>query len=175
MLSEEDRRTLLALARRTAEAAARGEDPPELENPSGALREKGAAFVTLRITGELRGCIGHAEAVVPLWQSVRDMSEAASERDARFPPLSPPELPGLRIEISVLSPMFAVRPEEIAVGVHGLYVARDGLAGLLLPQVAVEWSWGREEFLRRTFEKAGLPPGDPRARLLAFTAERFSG
>ena len=175
MLSDGDKRTLLGLARGTVEAAARGERPPELTNPGGALRERGAAFVTLRIGGELRGCIGHVQAVAPLWESVREMAEAAALRDSRFPPLRPAELPGLSIEISVLSPMTPIRPDQIRVGTHGLCVRRNGSAGLLLPQVAVEWGWGPDEFLRRTFEKAGIPYPDPRAELLAFTAERFSG
>jgi AmmeMemoRadiSam system protein A len=174
VLSGEDRSTLLELARGTAEAAARGTEAPVLKNPSGALREEGAAFVTLRIGDELRGCIGHVEAVGPLWESVRDMARAAAERDDRFSPLRPDELPALRIEVSVLSPMTPLRPEEIQVGVHGLYVRRNGQAGLLLPQVAVEHGWDAAEFLRRTCEKAGLAPGAP-AELLGFTVERFSG
>ena len=171
MLSREDKGALLDLARETVAAAARGERPPEPRNPSGPLREKGAAFVTLRLAGELRGCIGHVEAVEPLWESVRDMAQAAAERDSRFPPLRPDELPGLEIEISVLSPLVPLRPEEIRVGIHGLYLKRGSQGGLLLPQVAVEWGWDAPEFLRRTFEKAGLPEGDPAARLFAFTVE----
>ena len=175
MLSDGDQRTLLGLARGTAEAAARGERLPDLTNPSGALREKGAAFVTLRIAGELRGCIGHVQAVAPLWESVREMAESAARRDGRFPPLRPEELPGLSIEISVLSPLTPIRPDQIRVGTHGLCVRRNGASGLLLPQVALEWGWGPDEFLRRTFEKGGVPYPDPQAELLAFTAERFSG
>lgn len=174
VLSDEDKRTLLGLARRTVEAAARGEQAPELTNPSGALREKGAAFVTLRIAGELRGCIGHVQAVEPLWRSVHEMAGAAAERDSRFPPLRPDELRGLAIEVSVLSPMTRVLPDQIAVGTHGLYVQRGGQAGLLLPQVAVEWGWDGAEFLRRTFEKAGLPYPHPEAQIFAFTVERFA-
>lgn len=175
MLSREDRRTLLDLARGTVEAAARGGRLPELKDPSGALREKGAAFVTLRSAGgDLRGCIGHIEAVDPLWVSVRDMAEAAARRDSRFSPVEPGEVPGLKIEISVLSPMKPLRPEEIVVGRHGLFVRLGGLSGLLLPQVAEEWRWDAAEFLRRTYEKAGIPPGTPGVQLLGFTAERFS-
>ncbi|HLF92867.1 MAG TPA: AMMECR1 domain-containing protein, partial [Planctomycetota bacterium] len=84
MLSREDKRALLDLARESVAAAARGGPPPHPRNPSGPLREKGAAFVTLRLGGELRGCIGHVEAVSPLWESVRDMAQAAAERDSRF-------------------------------------------------------------------------------------------
>lgn len=176
MLTPEDRATLLDLARQTVAAAAGGSDLPTLRNPNGPLREKGAVFVTLRIGDDLRGCIGHVEAHMPLWESVRDMAAAAAGRDTRFTPVRPDEVPRLSYEISVLSPMTPIRPDEIQVGTHGLYVKRDGVAsGLLLPQVAVEWEWTAPEFLRRTFEKAGLPAGDPAARVLGFTVEHFSG
>jgi AmmeMemoRadiSam system protein A len=176
VLSPEDRNTLLELARQTVEAAASGRDLPNLRNPNGPLREKGAVFITLRSGGELRGCVGHVEAHVPLWESVRDMAAAAAERDTRFTPVQPDEVPGLQFEISVLSPMTPVKPDDIVVGTHGLYVKRDGIAsGLLLPQVAVEWEWDSKEFLRRTFEKAGLAHPDPRAAVYGFTVEKFSG
>jgi hypothetical protein len=176
VLTPEDRNTLLDLARRTVAAAASGDDLPTLTEPNGPLREKGAVFVTLRIGDDLRGCIGHVEAHVPLWESVRDMAAAAAGRDTRFSPVRPDEVPRLGYEISVLSPMAPLRPDEIRVGTHGLYVKRDGVAsGLLLPQVAVEWGWSAEEFLRRTFEKAGLPHPDPKAGVYGFTVEHFSG
>jgi AmmeMemoRadiSam system protein A len=174
VLAPKDRKTLLDLARESVAAAAGGNDLPNLRNPSGPLREKGAVFITLRSGGELRGCIGHLEAQQPLWESVRDMAAAAAARDSRFPPVRPDEVPGLEFEISALSPMTSIRPSEIVVGTHGLYVKHDGISGLLLPQVAVEWEWSAEEFLRRTFEKAGLPPGKPGATILGFTVERFS-
>ena len=97
-------------------------------------------------------------------------------RDSRFAPVEPREVPGLRVDISVLSPMTPIRPEEIVVGTHGLFVKLDGVAsGLLLPQVAVEWEWTPAEFLRRTYEKAGLPPGKAGVMLHGFTVERFGG
>jgi len=173
VLSDEDRKTLLELARHVVAAAAGGDDLPTLRNPNGPLREKGAVFVTLRSAGELRGCIGHVEAKEALWESVRDMAAAAAQRDHRFSPIRPQEVPGLDIELSVLSPMRPLVPDAIVVGVHGLYVRKDGISGLLLPQVAVEWNWDRMEFLRRTFEKAGLPYPDPRVQILGFTAEHF--
>jgi len=176
VLSEEDRKTLLDLARETVAAAASGNDLPNLRNPNGPLREKGAVFITLRSGGDLRGCIGQIEAQGPLWESVRDMAAAAAERDSRFPPVRPDEAAGLQVEISVLSPLTPLRPDQIVVGTHGLCVRHEGVSsGLLLPQVAVEWEWDAAEFLRRTFEKAGLPPGDPKAVLSGFTVERFSG
>jgi AmmeMemoRadiSam system protein A len=173
VLSDEDRKTLLGLARDAVAAAASGDDLPTLRNPNGPLREKGAVFVTLRSGGELRGCIGHVEAHEALWESVRDMAAAAAVRDPRFPAVSPEELPSIDIELSVLSPMTPIRPDQIVIGTHGLYVKKDGISGLLLPQVAVEWEWGPEEFVRRTFDKAGLPYPDPRAQILGFRAEHF--
>ena len=38
-------------------------------------------------------------------------------------------------------------PDEIVVGLHGLYIEKGGRRGLLLPQVATEWKWNRREFL----------------------------
>ncbi len=175
VLSADERRALLTLARQAVAAAARGDGPPGLPDPAPALRERGAAFVTLRALGELRGCIGHVEAVKPLWESVREMAGAAATRDSRFSPVRPDEISRLDVEISVLSPLRPVRPEEVAVGTHGVCVRSGGLSGLLLPQVAVEWNWNRDEFIRRAFEKAGIPAGDPAAELLAFTAELLSG
>ena len=175
MLSDENRQTLLDLARQTVAAAASGDDLPNLRNPNGPLREKGAVFITLRSGEDLRGCIGHLEARQPLWESVRDMAAAAAERDSRFTPVRPEEAPALDLEISVLSPMTPIRPDAIVVGTHGLYVKHEGVSsGLLLPQVAVEWEWTAPEFLRHTYEKASLPPGDPEARIYSFTVERFS-
>jgi len=173
VLSDEDRKTLLGLARDAVAAAASGDDLPILRNPSGPLREKGAVFVTLRSRGELRGCIGHVEAREAVWESVRDMAAAAAVRDSRFNPVLPAEVPGLEFELSVLSPMTLIRPDEIRVGTHGLYVKRGETAGLLLPQVAVECNWDAAEFLRRTFEKARLPYPDPSAQVFGFTAEHF--
>lgn len=174
MLSDEDRHVLLDLARRTVQATASGITPPNLERPSGALREKGAAFVTLKIDGQLRGCVGHVQAVDPLWISVRDMAQAAASRDGRFSPLDIDELPRLAVEVSVLSPMAPILPEDIRVGYHGLYLRLGRQSGLLLPQVAVEWGWDRREFLRRTYEKAGLPPGAPDVELFAFTVQKLA-
>ena len=47
--------------------------------------------------------------------------------------------------------------------------------GLLLPQVATEWGWDGEQFLRHTCVKAGLPPDAWRsgARIFRFAAEVF--
>jgi uncharacterized protein (TIGR00296 family) len=85
------------------------------------------------------------------------------------------EAPELKVEISVLSLLQPIRPQEVQVGIHGLVVTYRGRRGLLLPQVPVEWGWDRETFLAQTCLKAGLPPDAwlQGAELQAFTAEVF--
>ena len=67
------------------------------------------------------------------------------------------------------------RPDAFTIGVHGLVVEQDVHRGLLLPQVATEWGWDAEQFLRQTCVKAGLPPAAWRqgARVYRFAAEVF--
>jgi len=116
------------------------------------------AFVTLTKKGQLRGCIGFIEPVVPLGQAVIRAAIFAASEDPRFPPVAPPELEGLRFEISVLTtPREIASPREVEVGTHGLIVERDGRKGVLLPQVPVDNGWDRETFLEQGSIKAGLP------------------
>lgn len=148
---------------------------PVLDDPPPTLSAKGAAFVTIRAQGELRGCIGQYEAQGPLWECVRDMAEAAARNDHRFDPVRPDE--SVQVELSVLTPLVPIRPEEIRVGTHGLLVRLGVKTGLLLPQVAEEWGWNPREFLEHTCRKAGLPNDAwklPGFELHAFTAEHFS-
>jgi len=174
-LDASQRKELLGIARRALDGyLGAGKIPPE-EGVRGKLAAHGAAFVTLTKNGRLRGCIGYTEAVAPLFKVVQECAVAAATEDPRFPPVSPNELPSLRFEISVLTPLVPIRPEEVEVGRHGLMVAQGGMRGLLLPQVPVEWGWDRETFLDQTCVKAGLSPSAWRhgATLRAFTAEVF--
>lgn len=177
MLNPDARLALLAIARASVVAAAEGREPDDPVPDTPELHRPGAAFVTLRIGGALRGCIGHVAAEQPLWISVREMAAAAATRDDRFSPVTPAELPGVSIEISVLSPRRRIEgPEHVVIGRDGLYVRRGPQSGLLLPQVATEHAWCDEEFLSQTCRKAGLPLDawkDPETRIESFTAEVF--
>jgi AmmeMemoRadiSam system protein A len=174
-LDGSQRKALIGIARRALDRyVGTGKVPHEVVVP-GKLAAPGAAFVTITKNGRLRGCIGYTEAVAPLFKVVQECAVAAATEDPRFPPVTPNELPSLRVEISVLTPLFPIRPEDVEVGRHGLMVAQGGMRGLLLPQVPVEWGWDRETFLDQTCVKAGLPPTAWRhgATLRAFTAEVF--
>jgi len=175
-MSPEHRRVLLRLAHAAVEAAVRGAAPPAWSRDDAALAAPGAAFVTLRerASGELRGCRGEIMAVRPLAESVIEGAVAAALDDPRFPPVGEEEIPSLTFELSVLSPMRAVRPDEVEVPRHGVMISHRGRRGLLLPQVAPEQGWGRDELLAGVCRKAGLPPTawrDAAARLEVFEAD----
>jgi AmmeMemoRadiSam system protein A len=137
-------------------------------------------FVTWKRDGRLRGCIGSVEPVRPLFVDAEGNSVQALLRDPRFPPATAKEFPRYRAEISVLSPFVAAQDpvSAVVIGVHGLLVEKGKRIGLLLPQVAVEWKWDVETFLRQACLKAGLPEeawreGSPPATVYTFSAEVF--
>jgi uncharacterized protein len=175
-LTEAQQKNLLRLARGAVESSVRNQRPEETVTPSDIPDECCGVFVTLRNGERLRGCIGHIEALNPLAQTVRECAFAAALRDPRFRPVTPDELAGLRIEISVLSSFIDISPEQIEVGVHGLFISRGAQRGLLLPQVAVHWRWDRDRFLKETSRKAGLDEDAWRhgAKIQAFTAQVFA-
>lgn len=153
-----ERQTLLAFARQTIIAQVSGGVLPVLEQPAAALQVTAGCFVTIKQQGQLRGCIGSFVSQRPLWQTVQEMAISAAIRDPRFRPMKPSELDAFTLEISVLSPLQLIRSvEEIQVGTHGIYLIKGQAHGVLLPQVAVEYGWDRETFLRNTCRKAGLP------------------
>jgi AmmeMemoRadiSam system protein A len=179
-LSNAGRDWLLVVAREALTAAASGEPYDSPRAPShlppadrDELERPRAAFVTLHQDGELRGCIGHTATDTPLREVVAEMSRAAALEDSRFPPVTPDEVPGVDLEISVLSPFFPIAPDQIVPGVHGLVVQRGFCRGLLLPQVATAFNWTAARFLEETCRKAGLSPEAWKhgASLRGFTAE----
>lgn len=173
--SPAEREILIHLAHRAIESALR-EESIDLRAPTAHLGEERGAFTTLHLDGMLRGCIGYVLPVAPLYETVARTAAAAAFEDPRFEPVTLGEATGLKIEISVMSRLFPIRPEEVEVGKHGLLVSALGRRGLLLPQVATEHGWDAETFLTETCHKATLP-GDcwkRDATLEAFTAEIFS-
>ena len=140
------------------------------------MAEARGAFTTLHLHGKLRGCIGYVIPTHSLYRTVAETAQAAAFDDPRFRPVTSEETSELKVEISVLSPLQPIRPEDVQVGVHGVVVTHGARRGLLLPQVPVEWGWDRETFLAQTCLKAGLPPDAwlQGAELQAFTAEVFS-
>ena len=177
VFSREEKEFLHRLAREAIEHHLLGRPKPTREGETPRLSEKRGAFVTLKTHGQLRGCIGHIQALKPLSQTVIDMAEAAAFQDPRFPPLSRQELKDLSIEISALTPFRPIQDiKEIQVGTHGLFIERGYNSGLLLPQVAAEYGWDTQTFLEQTCQKAGLPKDawkDSQTKIQIFSAEIF--
>lgn len=177
-LNKQEKIYLLELARNTIVELLEHNKYPSTKPISEKVQEKFGVFVTLHKNGNLRGCIGYIEGIKPLYEAVMDMAKSAAFRDPRFSPLREDELDELEIEISVLSPIVIIHDiKKIEVGKHGIIIQRGGYRGLLLPQVATEWNWNREEFLTQTCYKAGLPGDawrDPDTEISIFSAEIFS-
>ncbi len=128
------------------------------------LAERAACFVTLTQQGELRGCIGTLEAHRTLLDDVKSNAVSAAFHDPRFAPLRAYELPGTRVEVSVLSAPEPMSFRDEADALAQLRPHEDGIVleyGLrrstFLPQV---WEQLPEAdaFLARLKQKAGLLP-----------------
>src|SRR5271169_4412436 len=134
--SEEERKTILEVARQgVTEAVCQGRLLASFPN-TGIFAESRGLFVTLHVGKRLRGCIGILEPRAGLGESLAHCAADAALRDPRFPPMRPEELGELEIEVSLLTPLQRIRPEEVEIGKHGLLVELGGRRGLLLPQVA---------------------------------------
>jgi len=176
-LNKGEREILHGIAKQSVEAVLYGRKAPEIKDLPPRLKQIRGVFVTLQKGDHLRGCIGCISGNETLAPTVSKMAVSAAFRDPRFPPVRKEELPRLSFEISVLSPLRKIAsPDEIRVGMHGLYMRHGNRAGLLLPQVADRYGWDRMMFLEQTCRKAGLPNGsweDPKTEIFVFSAEIF--
>jgi AmmeMemoRadiSam system protein A len=173
-LSEEERRAILALARQAlTEAVCDGRLLAPFPT-EGIFSTRCGVFVTLHARGKLRGCIGVIDGHEPLGESIVRCTASAALQDPRFTQMLPEEVLESEIEVSLLSPLQRILPEEIQVGKHGLVVEQGMRRGLLLPQVAVEHHLDRERFLEETCGKAGFSRDawkNPETAIYGFTCE----
>ncbi len=182
-LNDEQRKLLLDIARDSILTGLREGhplvlDPREFEP---ALQAHRATFVTLNRHGQLRGCIGHLQAVQPLVKDVAENAFSAAFNDNRFPPLSEHEFSDLDIHISVLSPAEPMSFDseadllrQLRPGVDGLILEDGYYRGTFLPSV-----WEQlptpELFLAHLKQKAGLPQNywSDTLRVSRYTTESF--
>lgn len=162
------------LARRAIRAYWEADTAHPPQPISGELAEPGCVFVTLHdALGELRGCIGTLRPSEPnlgleTWRNAR----AAAFNDPRFAPLSPEELPGLRISVTVLGALESIpSPSELDPARYGVVIrAADGRRGVLLPDLdGVETVAQQLAIARR---KAGIGP-DETIELQRFPVQCF--
>ncbi|MGQ9625358.1 MAG: AmmeMemoRadiSam system protein B, partial [Anaerolineae bacterium] len=176
-LDEEDKKELLRIARQTIAHFLETSVPPQFSVTRPNLLRPGAAFVTLKKHGELRGCIGRLIAENPLYLTVQRVAIEAAVADARFIPVASEELKDIELEISVLSSLRQIdSPKKIKVGEHGVILVKYNQQAVFLPQVATEQGWDREEMLANLCLKAGLPESacPEGAQFFIFTADVFS-
>jgi len=176
-LNDASREELLKIARSSIEEYLDSGSIPKSKPQNSELLKNSGAFVTLEKAGNLRGCIGYIQPIMPLYETVSRAAIAAATQDTRFTPVSKEELKQIKIDISVLSPLKRIEDvSEIEVGKHGLIIRKRGYSGLLLPQVATEEGWDRMTFLQHTCLKAGLPTDawKENADIYVFTADVFS-
>lgn len=180
ILTGREKRELLHIAREAIKSYLRDKRTPDIKTGPGNLAGKNGVFVTLKENNDLRGCIGSVSPDTPLYLTVAEMAVEAAVNDPRFSPVRGSELDKIEIEISVLSSFEDVEDiEEIEIGKHGLLIRKGFNAGLLLPQVPVEFNWDRKTFLEQLCLKAGLSgeayktKGEP-GMIRKFTAVVFS-
>lgn len=173
-LTRTEQKKLLALAREAINGYVRHGKYPIQDEPEPALQGRQGCFVSIKSNNTLRGCIGSFISDKPLYKLVQEMAIAAATRDPRFYPMKPEDLLEYSLEISVLGPLEKITsPDEIIVGIHGIYLEKNSCRGVLLPQVAVEFRWDRNTFLSQTCLKAGLKPDDWKegSDIYVFTAQ----
>lgn len=127
-----------------------------VENPYPELEQVLGVFVTLSLDGKLRGCIGNIIGQYPLYLGIQNMAIQAAFHDPRFPALTPKEFDALHIELSILSPLTPIHPQQVKVGTHGLLLRYHGLSGVLLPQVPTEQGWDKKDYLEGLAHKTGV-------------------
>ena len=158
LLTKSEQKELLRMARDTITSYITTGTTPSVGESSPGMQGQNGCFVTIKQQGRLRGCIGNFISDKPLVRLVQEMAISAATQDPRFYRMKPEDLVDFDLEISVLSPLKKITStDDIQVGKHGIYIIKNTYRGVLLPQVASEYGWDRETFLKHTCLKAGLP------------------
>ena len=167
--TEKQGQLLVKLARKTILNKLAGKSPgndsdalvPALQDES--LQAHCGTFVTLKIQGQLRGCIGNLTSTESVLDGVKRNAVNAAFHDPRFSSLSRAELDRTEIEVSILTePLpLAYRDsqdliQKLRVHVDGVIIRKGHASATFLPQV-----WEQlprpEDFLTHLCMKAGLP------------------
>lgn len=161
-LTDEEKQTLFAIAMDTLDwcvAGRKGTFDKQAYILTEKLKVPMATFVTLKIGGRLRGCIGSLAPAAPLFESVHDNAVNASLNDYRFRPVKPEELKQIDVHISILSPIVDIASiDGFKIGEHGIILRKGMNRAVYLPEVAVEQKWNVDQTLSSLSQKAGLSP-----------------
>jgi AmmeMemoRadiSam system protein B/AmmeMemoRadiSam system protein A len=186
--SEEQGRVLVKLARHTiseklGSSLSESEHDPNAHLPQDErFKSHCGTFVTLKIKGQLRGCIGNLTSTETVWEGVKRNAINAAFHDPRFSPMTVKEFDQTEIEVSILT---EPRPLEfrdgkdliqtLRVNVDGVIIRKGHASATFLPQV-----WEQlprpQEFLSHLCMKAGLPSDawkDPELEVLTYQVQYF--
>jgi len=179
-LNPEEGGTLLLLARESIEAAVTESPLPELpaHQITQGLQLQLGAFVTLKMGGELRGCIGEMNWERAVYKNVIRAAIGSALHDPRFSPLAEEELAQIKIETTILGALQKIpSAEAFDPLLHGIQLEASGGRAVFLPKVAQETGWGREQLLENLCLKAGLVREawkHPHAAFKIFTTQEFA-
>ncbi|MEO5360474.1 MAG: AmmeMemoRadiSam system protein A [Nitrospirota bacterium] len=137
------------------------------------MSERAGVFVSLKIKGRLRGCIGtFAPTTENTAAEIIRNAIAAATQDPRFTPVTPSELGEITYSVDILSPPEKVNTiSELDPERYGVIVTQGHKRGLLLP--ALEGVNTVDEQLRITKAKAGIHPEDNNVEILRFEVRRY--
>jgi uncharacterized protein len=162
-LSADVKAFLLKLARESLEASVKGLLPPRPKEVPEISKKRQGCFVTLTVSGELRGCIGYIEGIKPLFEAIIDNAKNAALSDPRFPSVKPDELPRIRVEVSVLTPPVPLEYKDPQDLLNKLVPNEDGIIlqkgfyqSTFLPQVWEQLP-DKVQFLEHLSLKGGMP------------------
>lgn len=163
MLNLEDGKILIKFARDSISSQFSNKELIIDNETKKRFSDKQGCFVTLKLDGDLRGCIGFPEPVLPLYEAIAESAKNAAFSDPRFAPLTKEEFDKVKIELSVLTKPELIKVKDdkeyldrIKIGDDGLIIKGNYGSGLLLPQVFSEYKVNAEKALQMTCQKAGL-------------------
>ena len=170
---------LLRMARAAITTKISGEPNHPMDDSFKSVTARRGVFVTLRKSGQLRGCIGTFTPNADLPETIAEMAMAATQ-DPRFvnTPISASELKDIRIELSILSPLERMEdPLSFELRRHGIHLKQDKATGCFLPDVGANLGWDKKTFLSELCrQKAGLSPDAWRSEqteIYRFTVQKF--
>ena len=164
----------VGLARKSLEAyVLHGVRIPIPESLSGEiLNTKAGAFVSIKINGRLRGCIGTISSTKQtLAEEIIENAISAGMRDPRFPPITKDELSTLEYSVDVLGEAEEIESKvQLDAKKYGVIVSQGFKRGLLLPNL--EGIETVEEQISVAKQKAGIEPEDDNVKLHRFEVIR---
>ena len=110
---------------------------PPRDLPDELLSTRAGCFVSLKVDGQLRGCIGTIDPVCStLAEEICANAISAGTRDPRFSAVRASELADLVYDVDVLTKPEPTTREDLDPARYGVIVScRDGRRGLLLPDL----------------------------------------